>query len=385
VTSGLRERTDETPAAVRHVPRHARHRHADVRGHQLDRLVSMVGAMVICVVLPVLAYQVTGSSLWTGAVTGAEALPYLLSGLVAGAAADRVDRRRLMVAADMANAALLASVPIAYAFDTLTTTHLLLAAFGAQVLFICFEAATRVAGNAVPKSGPGGGPRGILALAGVLVAGTALAPLLTVDAVSFVVSALLIRAISAPLRDHSGPVARPARRRAGTHSAEANRYRLVGCLRAAAVGAFLGQLVPWMDQTLGVRPGGDVRLGLFFAAWGAGGLLAGVVLVEAARRIDEQRVALVFLLGSALCGLACVLCTNWVLAALAVIGWGLADTVVASSVSTASRLLLFGVALPVGALAGGAVAEAFHVQAAITASVLLLVVAAVVGVPISDR
>lgn len=118
-------------------------------------------------------------------------------------------------------------------------------------------------------------------------------------------------------------------------------------------------------------------MGLLFAARGVGGLLAGVVLARVALRIGERRVPLVFLVASALCGLACVLCTNWALAALAVVGWGIADTVVVMSINAADRMLSFGIGA-VGALVGGAVAEAFHTRVAITGAVLLIAVAAAV-------
>jgi MFS family permease len=45
---------------------------------------------------------VTHSSLQAGAVSAASMVPYLLLGLVAGALADRWDRRRLIIAATLA-------------------------------------------------------------------------------------------------------------------------------------------------------------------------------------------------------------------------------------------------------------------------------------------
>jgi len=70
--------------------------------YRLARVISLSGSVVTFLALPVLVYQITGSSLWTGLVTVSEAVPYLCVGLPAGAVADRLDRRRLMVAADLA-------------------------------------------------------------------------------------------------------------------------------------------------------------------------------------------------------------------------------------------------------------------------------------------
>src|SRR6266498_1588148 len=111
------------------------------RRYWLARVISLLGSAVTYVALPVLVYQVTGSSLWTALVTVAEGAPYLCVGLLAGAVADRGDRRRLMVATDLASAAVLASIPVAYTAGALTAPHVLAAAFAAQTLFVFFDAA----------------------------------------------------------------------------------------------------------------------------------------------------------------------------------------------------------------------------------------------------
>src|SRR6266542_7113634 len=116
-------------------------RDREFRRYFVARMVSGAGSMVTYVALPVLVYQVTGSNLWTGFVAVSEALPYLCFGLVAGAVADRFDRRRLMVGADLGSAAALGSIPVAYALGVLTAPHVLAAAFAAQTLFVFFDAA----------------------------------------------------------------------------------------------------------------------------------------------------------------------------------------------------------------------------------------------------
>ena len=112
-----------TPADRRLPLRHD----AAFRRYWLARVISLSGSVVTYVALPVLVYQITGSSLWTGLVTVSEAAPYLCVGLLAGAVADRLDRRRLMVATDLASAAVLGSVPVAYAAGMLTAPHVLAA------------------------------------------------------------------------------------------------------------------------------------------------------------------------------------------------------------------------------------------------------------------
>jgi len=84
----------------------------DLRLWFLSRSISFAGTVASAVALPLLTYQISNSPALTAAVVGLEALPYLLFGLFAGAAADRLRRKAMMVNADLACAALLATVPL---------------------------------------------------------------------------------------------------------------------------------------------------------------------------------------------------------------------------------------------------------------------------------
>ncbi|GIF73182.1 MFS transporter [Asanoa siamensis] len=376
----------------------------DFRRYWLARMVSVTGSLVTYVALPVLIYSVTGSSLWTAFVVVAEGLPYLCFGLFAGALADRLDRRRLMVVADVANAFVLGSVPVAYAFGVLTAPHVLVVAFLTHILFVFFDAANfgalpALVGRARIASANsavhGGGT--VLELVVPGLAGVALtlvtpAPLLLVDAVSFAVSALLVRAIATPLQAAvagSGPSAGLLRDiREGvvflSRQPIVRTQTIVGCLQSMTGGAFMGQFVPWLDQTLGVRPTNDARLGVLYGVWGAGGIVAALVFPRLARRIGEPRVTLWFLPLSALFGLACGVATSWVAVACLLALWAVVYSLVIlnaitlrqrvtpdrlqSRVNTAGRMVSFGLGWPVGALAGGLVADASSPRAAIVTS-----------------
>src|SRR3954454_16203199 len=106
-----------------------------------SRLISLAGTSVTLVAFPVVVYGISHSPLLTALVAAFEALPYLLLGLPAGALADRFDRRRVMVVSDLANAAVLASIPLAWWLDVLTVPHLMVAAFLVPALFVFFDAA----------------------------------------------------------------------------------------------------------------------------------------------------------------------------------------------------------------------------------------------------
>jgi predicted MFS family arabinose efflux permease len=381
-------------------------RDGEFRRYWAARVISLLGSAVTYVALPVLVYQVTGSSLWTALVTVAEGAPYLCVGLLAGAVADRLDRRRLMVATDLASAALLVTVPAAYAAGVLTAPHVLVAAFAVQTLFVFFDAANfgalpalvgrdRIVAAQAALMGTGTVMELVVpALAGAALAVVAAAPLLAVDALSFVGSALLLRAITRPLWDPAR-AGRPRRLAVEVRDGLTFLWRqrvirtttLVGATQAFTGGLFIGQLVPWADKVLGVPPG-DARLGLLFAAWGLGGLAATVLAPPLVRRAGEPRVILRFLPLSTLGLLASALAGRWLPAAISIAGWGVAYTVVVlagitqrqkltpdglqSRVNTAGRMLSFGLGWPLGALAGGAAAEALGPRGALLGAVAVL-------------
>ena len=74
--------------------------------------VSNVGSSFTMFALPLLVFQLTGSALNLALVAAAEYVPYLLFGLPIAAGVDRLDRKRLMVFADVAHARLISSIPL---------------------------------------------------------------------------------------------------------------------------------------------------------------------------------------------------------------------------------------------------------------------------------
>jgi MFS family permease len=68
------------------------------------RLVSLLGSWLLVVAIPAYVLQLTGSLAATGLTLAAEFLPPVLLGPVAGALADRWDRRELMIATDVLRA-----------------------------------------------------------------------------------------------------------------------------------------------------------------------------------------------------------------------------------------------------------------------------------------
>jgi MFS family permease len=77
------------------------------------QMLAALGEALSSIALPLLAYAITGSAQLASQVFVARLLPLILLAPVSGILADRVDRRRLMVAADLIRAVLVAMIPFA--------------------------------------------------------------------------------------------------------------------------------------------------------------------------------------------------------------------------------------------------------------------------------
>ena len=113
------------------------------RRYWTGQAISLVGDQITLLALPLLAVlllQATPAQM--GYLTAAGLAPNLVFSLYAGVWVDRrASRRLVMVWADIGRAALIATIPIAYALDTLTLTHLYVVAFGVGTLAALFEVA----------------------------------------------------------------------------------------------------------------------------------------------------------------------------------------------------------------------------------------------------
>ena len=377
------------------------------------RQVSVAGSLVTMVALPVLVYRLSGSASLTALTTVLEGLPYVLFGLFSGALADRLDRRRVMVVADLLCAATIISVPIAYEVGALTIGHGLVAAFVTQSLFTFFDGGalgalpTLVGRERIGEANAAiWGFGGVLDLSIPMITGVALAvlhpaDLLAMDALSFVASALLIRSIRRPLTGDRGHLPPFSARQILTEVGEGVRYlwghlgvramTIIGLLQSVAGAGFMALAVPYVDRLLGIGTSGW-RFGMVFSAWGVGGILAAAITPRLLRRHTTGWVTLAFLPVSAIAGITVTLARHWLLATALMIVWGIAYQVVIinsisyrqqvtpehllSRVNTAGRMLSFGVGWTGGALVAGALARVLDVGEVMLAMVCAGVVAA---------
>lgn len=272
------------------------------RDHDFVRLwsastISVFGTLITTTALPFTAILVLGASpSLVGWLRLAELLPGFVVGLVAGAWLDRRRRRPVMVAADLARAAILLSVPVAALTGSLGFPHLLAVAAGMSVLGVVFDVAWQahlpgVVGRArlVEANSKVTAAWSVAEAASFSVGGW-LVQLLTapiavaVDAATFVASALCLRGMRTPERDPAAE--RDPGHRSSLSGDAVEGVRIVWAdrrLRALAV-ANLGMAVSfgtggaafliYVNQVLGFGPG---VLGLIFALGGVSSFVGAIV------------------------------------------------------------------------------------------------------------
>jgi predicted MFS family arabinose efflux permease len=162
-------------------------------------------------------------------------------------------------------------------------------------------------------------------------------------------------------------------------------------LQSIAGAGWVALWVPWADRTLGIGTSGW-RFGLVFSVWGVGGIAASALTPRLLRRWTPARLTLAAIPVSAVAGIAVALATNWVVACVLMVVWGLAYQVVIinsltyrqqvtpehllSRVNTAGRMLSWGVGWTLGALVAGQLAERLAVPHAMLALTCVGVLAA---------
>ena len=82
-------------------------RHPDFRWLLSGLAVSQIGDWLYNLALVVLVYDRTHSALWAGVTTAARVVPIVVLGPLGGVLADRFDRRRIMIACDLARMGLM--------------------------------------------------------------------------------------------------------------------------------------------------------------------------------------------------------------------------------------------------------------------------------------
>jgi MFS family permease len=375
--------------------------------------VDSVGDGAWAAALPLLTAALTSDPRLVAAVSAAAYLPWLLVSLPAGALVDRSVRVPLMRRAQLAQLVVAGLVTAAVAGGAASVPVLALGAFllgSCEVLF--GTAAQAVLPDLVPRPllGRANGNQYASTVAGQLFLGPpvgsllfAVAPALplAVDTVSFAGSAALLAGLPRTGRPGADPA--PVRSAIAEGLRWLAGHRLLRTLAVLlGVNNFCNQLgqatlVLFATRTLGVRPGG---FGLILAAGALGSVLGGVVNPRIVRRYGERAAVLGALGGSAAAYLAAgpapgaaVLAVLLAVNGFAVTLWNVATVTLRQElvpapllgrVTSAYRMLGWGL-LPLGALAGGLVADAVGLRAPLPLAGALRAVALAVAAPVLVR
>lgn len=300
-----------SPAGEGRASRESMWRNRDFRVFLGGQGISAFGDAISFMAVPLLVLALTGSGAAMGLVGVLQLLPDLLFGLVAGALADRWDRRRLMLYADIGRAALTALIPLAALVGADTMTVILLVTAPINLLRVLFMAGYTAAMPSLVGRDEVGRANGYSeaifslsfvagpAMAGLLVTFIGVAPTLAIDALSFLVSAVALVFVRRPLQ----MTAERAPRRIASEIAEGVRYiaqeRTLRVVVAfwGIVSVVTAPLVPAVIFYLTLDRGQTPEtVGIVISAYGVGYLIGAVL----AGRLARRRLGSLMLLANAL-------------------------------------------------------------------------------------
>src|SRR6202035_2786995 len=102
--------------------------------------VSQMGSWISRIAVPLTAVLILGASPFQmGLLSGADAAAVLVFGLFAGAWADRLRKRPILIGADLGRLLVLGTVPLAAAWHSLNMGHLYPVAAASSILTVFFD------------------------------------------------------------------------------------------------------------------------------------------------------------------------------------------------------------------------------------------------------
>jgi MFS family permease len=273
----------------------------DFRRLWLGQTISVFGDQVTQLGLPLVAVlALRADAAQMGYLTAAGVLPHLLFSMPAGIWLDRIHRRRrLMIAADVGRAALIATIPVAYAMGSLTLAQLYVVGFLSGSLAVAFDLSWNTLFVSVTRRERYveamallNGSRSLAYVGGPTIGGLLVqllgAPLaMLADAASFIGSAAFLRRIESPeppLEPEEGTLRE--RLLAGLAFTVRDPLMRPALLAVATINlftfAFAALFILYATTTLGVAPG---ILGIALGTGAVGGVIGAVIASRIGRRI----------------------------------------------------------------------------------------------------
>jgi MFS family permease len=369
--------------------------------------VSQSGTAITAVALPLVAVTTLDASAFeVSLLTAATYLAWAVIGLPAGVFVQRLPLRGTQVTMDVVRAVAIASVPAAWWLGHLTMAHLVGAALVISLANVVFDVGNQTflpsivsreeltARNSLVSATHSATALGGPSLGGVIVQVLGAVPTLLADAVSFLVSALLLRGLprgSVPIGNEQprmGAMIREGWRFVVRHpvmrpcmwSATADNF---------ANGALMAIIPVFLVRDLHASP---ALVGILIAADGVGSFIGAALAPWLTARLGSARAMLVAAVGGAAVALLMPLGHGvWGMVAFAVAGVGFGIGVVVFSINARThrqvtsppellsrviatvRFVSWG-AIPFGALLGGAVATAVGPRGGLWAACLLTLI-----------
>ena len=359
--------------------------------------VSIIGTWMETVAVGALVTQQTGQARWAALVAAAAFLPLGVLGPVGGVLADRLDRRRFLVTANLVEAGLATTLAVLAATGNASPGLVTLVVFGegcSAALRSPFQQA--ILPDLVPSDDIlGAASLGIAqfnigrvvgpALAAAVIALGSFSAAFTVNAISFfaAVAALAVTPLPPPSRVDDG-LGTVGRIRQGVRAARAEPacWSAIGLIAVAAflLSPFIA-LVPAKAHAL--DPAGSEKAiaritGILTTAQGFGAVMGALAVVPLAERFGRRRVVVGGLLGTSAALAVYGTADSVVFTTVAVMIVGVVYVGVLSGLSGTVQLraptayrarilsiffVALGVTYPLGALIQGAVADAIGLTA----------------------
>jgi MFS family permease len=378
-------------------------RHRDFSLLFVSALMASAAEFMMMVTLGWMVLEMTQSTLSIGMVWATRSAPHLIWGLLAGTIADRLDRRRLLIGALLAKAALAVSMGLLVSRGSAELWHVLVFTFvtssistfvitARQALIVDIvgpeEAMSAISLSALAKRS-----MGVIgsAVSGILIALLDLYWLFYILAASLMLGCLVIPFIRAV----------PDSRQANSQSVRASFFEGLKVIRenhivfTLVLMAILGEILGFSYQTLlpvfarDILNAGATGLGTMTALRSVGGVIAVVALASLGNYRGKGRlihgifllfgISLVLLAQSRWFGLSLVICVS--VGAMAAAFDSMQHTMLQLSVSGHQRGRAMGIWLlsigfgPLGSLATGALADLIGPRIALSINGLLMVLA----------
>ncbi len=279
--------------------------------------ISIFGTLISRMALPLVAIlTLDAGPIEVAVLRGAELGSLMLVGLVAGAWVDRLRRRPVLIWADLGRAVLIGSIPVAFAFGVLSIVQLIVVAALAAALTAFFDAADNAylptivererlveANSALAASGSAAETLGF-GISGFLVAALSGPITVAIDAVTYLVSAVLLLGVRReeappPLPEDREPVLDEIRHglRRVRHDPILRAFAVAQMLLASLWGVFGAIWFLFALDELGLSP---AVVGVIAGVGGVSSFIGAVVAQRSTRRWGIGMVAIAAMLLAAL-------------------------------------------------------------------------------------